>query len=165
MTMLSHAAEPSARRSASCASTEVTRPGHSATWLVELASLGGRPMPSSAGKVISVPPPASALTTPPAKPAATRTRASRRVIGDRSTIPTAEMALRSLKFRASARRRSLRAGVDRVDRLAAGHEQAVPLGAAEADVAGDFGDADAAEQLARGVPYRHAAVADGSAGV
>src|SRR4029077_19708358 len=50
-----------------------------------------------------------------------------------------------------------RCGVDRIQRLASRHEQAVALGSAEANVADHFGDADAAEQLAFWRPYRHLA--------
>src|SRR5580692_480340 len=66
---------------------------------------------------------------------------------------------------ASARGRALRRGIDRVDRLAPGHEQAVALGAAEADVAAHLGQADAAEQLALRRPHRHPVIADMAAGI
>ena len=55
--------------------------------------------------------------------------------------------------------------VEGVERLARRHEQAVALGPAEADVAADLGQADAADQLALRGPHRDAAVADGAAGV
>ena len=48
----------------------------------------------------------------------------------------------------SPRRGPLRARVHRIQRLAGGHEQAVALRAAEADVAADLGQADAPDQLA-----------------
>src|SRR6266446_10279429 len=60
---------------------------------------------------------------------------------------------------------ALGGGVDGVERLARGHEQAVALGAAEADVAAHLGQADAADQLAGRRPYRHAAIAHGAAGI
>src|SRR3954464_10095590 len=71
----------------------------------------------------------------------------------------------SARMAASARSRSLRADINRVERLARGHEQAVALGAAEADVAAHFGQTDAADQLAFRRPHRHAGIADGAAGV
>src|SRR6202158_2623432 len=55
---------------------------------------------------------------------------------------------------------ALRGGVDRVERLARGHEQAVALGPAEADVAADLGQPDAPDELALRVPHRDAAVTD-----
>src|SRR5215218_1419296 len=64
-----------------------------------------------------------------------------------------------------ARACTLRGRVHRIERLARGHEQAVSLGAAEADVAAHFGKPDAAEQLAVRRPGRHTAVADGTAGI
>src|SRR6202790_5220423 len=60
---------------------------------------------------------------------------------------------------------ALRGGIHGVERLARGHEQAVALGAAEADVAAHLGQADAAEELAVRRPYRHAAIAHGTAGI
>src|SRR5438128_3141715 len=65
----------------------------------------------------------------------------------------------------SARPRALRRRVDRVERLAGGHEQAVALGAAEADVAADLREADASDQLALRSPDGHAAVTHGAARV
>src|SRR6266571_6067649 len=62
-------------------------------------------------------------------------------------------------------RRPLGAEVDRVERLAGGHEQAVALGAAEADVAADLREADASDELALRSPDGHAAVAHGAAGI
>src|SRR5439155_20308657 len=53
----------------------------------------------------------------------------------------------------------------RIERLARGHEQAIALGATEADVAAHFGQTNAADQLAFRGPHRHAAIADGAAGV
>ena len=53
----------------------------------------------------------------------------------------------------------------RVKRLARGHEQAVALRAAEADVAADLGQADAADQLPSGRPHGDAVVTDGAPGV
>jgi hypothetical protein len=50
----------------------------------------------------------------------------------------------------SARGGALRGGVDGVARLARGREQAVALGAAEADVAAHLGQADPADELAGG---------------
>src|SRR5882724_1582815 len=65
----------------------------------------------------------------------------------------------------SARRGPLRADIERVERLARRHEQPVPLGPAEGDVAAHFGQADAADQLAVGVPDGDARVADVAPGV
>src|SRR3954454_13953182 len=65
----------------------------------------------------------------------------------------------------SARSGALRGRVHRIERLARRHEQAIALGAAEADVAAHFGQPDAAEELALRRPRRHAAVADGAAGI
>src|SRR5882762_3178969 len=70
--------------------------------------------------------------------------------------------------RASSRRRrrrlrrrgALRGDVERVERLAPAHEQAVALGTAEADVGADLGEADAADELALRRPHGHAAVAE-----
>ena len=53
-----------------------------------------------------------------------------------------------IHLRALARRCSLRGRVDGIERLARGHEQAIALGTAEADVAADLGQADAADELA-----------------
>src|SRR5262245_19125818 len=65
----------------------------------------------------------------------------------------------------SARPRALCCRVHRIERLARSHEQAVALGAAEADVAADFGQANAADQLAFRSPHGNPAVADGAAGI
>src|SRR5713226_8090264 len=62
-------------------------------------------------------------------------------------------------------RGALRRDVERVQRLAGGHEQPVALRTAETDVTADLGQADAADELALGVPHRHPAVADGASGV
>src|SRR5882724_5827331 len=48
----------------------------------------------------------------------------------------------------SARSCALRGGIHGVKRLASGHEQAVALGAAEANVAAHLGQADPADELA-----------------
>ena len=56
-------------KSRRCASTPPTMPGHSATVLVTLAAMAGMPIAVSAGKDISVPPPAIAFTRPAAIPA------------------------------------------------------------------------------------------------
>src|SRR5689334_7953558 len=56
-------------------------------------------------------------------------------------------------------------GVERVERLAARHEQPVALGPAEADVAAHLGQPDAPDELALGRPDRHAAVANRPPGV
>src|SRR5258708_31976589 len=64
----------------------------------------------------------------------------------------------------SAWARALRGGIHRVERLARGHEQAVALGAAEADVAAHLGQADAADQLGGPRPHPHAVIADVAAG-
>src|SRR3954468_22559094 len=63
----------------------------------------------------------------------------------------------------SARPGTLRCRVHGVDRLTRGHEQAVAFGTAEGDVAANFGQANAADQLAVWRPDRHAAVADSAA--
>src|SRR5438552_5028367 len=65
----------------------------------------------------------------------------------------------------STRPGALRRGIHGVERLARGHEQAVTLGAAEADVAAHLGQADPADQLAGRVPHRHAAIADMAPGI
>src|SRR5687768_1783451 len=56
-----------------------TVPGQSATVLVALATIGGMPRASSVGKVMSVPPPAIALTAPPAAAASAASRSWRGV--------------------------------------------------------------------------------------
>ena len=65
----------------------------------------------------------------------------------------------------STRRGALRSRVNSVQRLTGRHEQEVALGAAEADIAADFGQPDAPDQLALRRPYRHAAVAHVAAGI
>ena len=65
----------------------------------------------------------------------------------------------------SARSCALRGGIHGVERLARGHEQAVALGAAEADVAAHLGQADPTDELAVRRPYRHTAIADVAAGI
>src|ERR1700676_4244783 len=64
----------------------------------------------------------------------------------------------------SARSCALRGGIHGVEGLARGHEQAVALGAAEADVAAHLGQADPADELAIRRPYRHTAIAHMAAG-
>src|SRR5881394_2240932 len=64
-----------------------------------------------------------------------------------------------------ARSCALRRGIDGIERLARGHEQAVTLGAAEADVATHLRQTDAAEQLALRRPHRHAAITHRTPGV
>src|SRR5262245_46139218 len=59
----------------------------------------------------------------------------------------------------------LRGGVQRVERLAGGHEEPVALGTAEAHVAADLRQTDAPDELALRRPDRHAAVTDVAAGV
>src|SRR5689334_5089671 len=65
-------------------------PGSSATVLVALATSGVSPAPTSAGKVISVPPPAIAFTIPAARAAAATTsrRSRERAGGAGGTIWT-----------------------------------------------------------------------------
>ena len=53
-------------KSLSCARIPPINPGHSATVFVTFAVIGGTPRASSVGKVIKVPPPASALIAPAA---------------------------------------------------------------------------------------------------
>jgi hypothetical protein len=65
----------------------------------------------------------------------------------------------------STRRGSLRGDVDRVERLARRHEQAVALGAAEAKIGADLGQPNTADELARRRPYRHAAIAHSATGI
>src|SRR6202163_5160044 len=65
----------------------------------------------------------------------------------------------------SARPCALRGGIHGVERLARGHEQAVALGAAKADVAAHLGQADPADELAIRRPYRHTAIAHVAAGI
>src|SRR5262252_6355039 len=62
-------------------------------------------------------------------------------------------------------RRPLGLGVDGVEGLAGGHEEAVSLGAAEADVAADLREPDAPDELALRSPDRHAAIAHAAPGV
>src|SRR5689334_11717918 len=61
---------------------------------------------------------------------------------------------------ALARRGALCRREHRVQRLARRHEQAIALRAAEAHVAADLRQANAADELALRGPYRDAAVAD-----
>src|SRR6266702_2657828 len=79
--------------------------------------------------------------------------------------PTPFCCLARAAANASARSGALGRRIDRIERLARGHEQAVALGAAEADVAAHFGQADAAEQLAFRRPHGDAAIAHGAAGI
>src|SRR5258708_1730074 len=65
----------------------------------------------------------------------------------------------------STRSCALRCRIHGVERLARGHEQAVTLGASEADVATHLRQADAADQLAFRRPHRHAAVTDRTPGI
>ena len=65
----------------------------------------------------------------------------------------------------SAGTRALCCRIDRVDRLARGHKQPVALRTAEADIAADLRQADAADEFTFGIPYRHAVVADCAAGI
>src|SRR5215471_4618821 len=67
--------------------------------------------------------------------------------------------------KASTGRGALGSDVDRVQRLAAGHEQPVALRPTEAHVAAHFGQADATDQLALRIPHRHAAITDAPARV
>jgi hypothetical protein len=62
---------PCPARSARLPATLETYPGKTATEFVTLASTDGRPMAIRLGKVISEPPPASALIAPAARPATT----------------------------------------------------------------------------------------------
>src|SRR4029450_1320315 len=55
--------------------------------------------------------------------------------------------------------------VERVDRLARRHEQAIAVRAAECEVAADLGKANPAEELPGRIPDRDAAVAERAAGV
>src|SRR5215472_15311874 len=67
-----------------------------------------------------------------------------------------------LKFASACRRssrcRTLGPDIDRVERLARRHEEAVALGPAKAQVGGGLGKADAADQLALRGPHGHSAV-------
>src|SRR5579863_9392500 len=62
-------------------------PGNSATTLDALASIGLRPANSSAGKVMSVPPPASEFNAPPANAARKRMRVVMDVAGRTLLLP------------------------------------------------------------------------------
>src|SRR5262249_53114252 len=64
-----------------------------------------------------------------------------------------------------SRRRALGVDVDRVERLAGRHEQAVALGAAEADGAADLRESGAADQLPRWRSHRYPPGAHVAAGV
>src|SRR2546422_1340831 len=70
---------------------------------------------------------------------------------------------RGVVVRASPWRRPLRVDVERIQRLARGHEEAVTLGTSEAEVAADLGQPDAADELAFRRPDGHAAVAERTA--
>ena len=65
----------------------------------------------------------------------------------------------------SAWGRPLSGGVNGVQRLARRHKEPVALGTPKADIAADFRQPDAANQLALRRPYRHAAITDGTASV
>src|SRR5438105_15947084 len=81
-------------------------------------------------------------------------------------MTTMGVARRRRRWRnGSARCCALRGGIHGVERLARGHEQAVALGAAEADVAAHLGQADPADELAVRRPYRHAAIAHLAPGI
>src|SRR5262245_30279901 len=73
-------------------------------------------------------------------------------------IRAARMARRYVKA-TSAAGRALRLDVDRVDRLARGHEQAIPLAAAEAEVGASLGQQDPADQRAVRRKHRDAIMA------
>src|SRR6266700_556929 len=60
---------------------------------------------------------------------------------------------------------ALRVDVDGVERLAGGHEQAVPLRPTEADVAADLRQPYTADQLAFRRPDGHAAISDIAPGI
>src|SRR5215510_1060691 len=78
---------------------------------------------------------------------------------------SADVSFSSFSSERLARPRALRCRVHGIERLACGHEQTVALGAAEADVAADFRQTDAADQFAVRRPDRNTAIADGAAGV
>src|ERR1700730_14779183 len=59
----------------------------------------------------------------------------------------------------------LRVDVERVERLAGGHEQPVAFRTTKAHIGGDLRQMDAADQLGLRVPHRHSIVPDGTAGV
>src|SRR5262245_2711843 len=63
------------------------------------------------------------------------------------------------------RRGTLGRSIERIERLARRHEQAIALRPTKAHVAANLRDANAAQKLALRVPHRDAAVADGSAGI
>ena len=65
----------------------------------------------------------------------------------------------------SPRRSPLRTRINRIQRLTGRHEQAVALRPAEADIAADFGQPAASDQLVLRVLHRHAAVAHAAAGI
>src|SRR5882672_424899 len=54
---------------------------------------------------------------------------------------------------------ALCADVERINRLAGGHEETISFRSAERDISADLRDSDSTEQLARRVPYGGAAVA------
>src|SRR5262249_58278083 len=68
-------------------------------------------------------------------------------------------------IRLCAGNRSVGARVAGREGVAGRREQAIALGTAEAAVAADFGQTDAADELALRCPHGHAAVADVAAGV
>src|SRR5882762_7544140 len=65
----------------------------------------------------------------------------------------------SLKKCVSAAGRALRVDVERIERVACRHEQAVPPHPAEAEVGGALRQVDLADALAVGVEHDHAVVA------
>src|SRR5687768_7091989 len=72
--------------------------------------------------------------------------------------PAQEITCRGPRTRARrlAARRALRVDVQRIERRARGHEQAVAVRAAEAEVGAALGQIDAADQPAVGIEDRHA---------
>src|SRR5262245_49843918 len=83
----------------------------------------------------------------------------------RRSLPGSKPKTTSVSREVLTRGRALRGSVHRVERLAGGHEQPVPLGTAEADVAADLRQPDPTDQLAVRIPHRDAAVADAPSGI
>src|SRR6266511_6344365 len=81
------------------------------------------------------------------------------LVSTRVVRPSWQMTLGPFRAPPLTGGRPLRVDVDRVQRLARHHEEAVALGAAEAEVAAGLGQPDAADELAFGRPDRHAAIA------
>ena len=128
-------------------------PGHSATVFVALAFTGGTPMAVSTGKLINVPPPASAFTAPaPTAAAAAATWASAETSVTASTLPDRPSARRS--------RRSDQSGAGRIGAVTPqplhpipDHERPEGVDDATVDALGKLSEALEVVEHARGLLY------------